>query len=480
MKETFGKRKKRTYYFNLYFSKYSFSINSFSFLNDSLPLKNFIHVFIACIKFTSIIHQYYHKFTRLGNISEHHSCLHFTLLKQIKRSCCYCFCFSFRFVKAANDRLSFLIRLLGQFSDSERNDFAERFTKDGKIQYYKIYQSVWNSKVASEDNLKQIAALFKGLEKAAMKHIMDITGDGSVAVMSGKLLNLAANLLDGDTWLGVLVNLTQKNTPVINMLSKFLTSEFKGKHTIPTTLNKVLYFTKGFLKATNWMAVIQEYNKDKPNFMKASYEALLQQIKELLVAIGHAKQGDITINDSIQKYIPASLQSVSTAYKNMVKGVAEQVTEINDIKDIIRRAFKTAKEKLKETRERDNNVIVFLVDVLLPGMDSIIGLASNETIYQEAGYDRCTSYMRAYYRKPFGKNVEAFEKDKALQKMIKDYSQSSMCSLWNFMDDVKVMKKDKSFVDAVLDKLMKIVLNALDENVRHANKNVEYVSCPTK
>lgn len=380
----------------------------------------------------------------------------------------------FRLIKAANDRLSFLIRLLGQFSGSKKNIFAERFTKDGKILYYKIYQSVWNSKVSSQDNLKQIDALFQGLEKAAMEHLLEITGDGSIAVTSSKILKMATSFIDGETWLTVFVNFTQTNTPAINIITEFLASEFKGKHTVPTTLNKILYFVQRFAKSTDWVAILQEYNKDKPTLVKVSYEVLLEQIKELLIAIGHASHERSTINHKVKEFIPQFLKSINGAYKSSLMDLGKQTKQVEQVKGMVRKAFETAKEKLKATTEKENNIIVFLLDILLPGIDNSISQTSKSV--SEPGYDACTAYYRAEYRKPFGKDVDAFESDKDLQKMIKDLSESSTCRLWNLFGDIQKIKKDKHFVNSVLDKLMDIVLNALDENLRNAKKNIEKVS----
>lgn len=366
---------------------------------------------------------------------------------------------------------------MGQFSETKSNYFAEQFTKDGKILYYKIYRSVWSTKVSSHENLNRLDDLLNGLEKAALSHLMKLTGDGSISVTSANILELLKDLLtDEESPMSELTDTSKVDFTTIKYLtsvSKVLASEFQGKHNVASTMSKIIYVVHSIaVEESSLNKMLTDYNSQ--DFVNPSFKDLLKQLKDFLVVIGKEKVNGDRIDEKLTETIPKAVKSLRKYYEDIILAAKKNLEQISSFKTMIRNAFEEAKKKLEKTKSRKHNILAFLLDVLLPGFVQLPDTSIPEKL--EPGYSRCMSRLRAAYREPYGDDEEAFENDKNLQKMLKEYGESSTCDVVNFFDDIIAMKKDKGiFIDSILDKTRDIVLKMLDENVKSTETRTKQV-----
>lgn len=338
-----------------------------------------------------------------------------------------------------------MIRLLGQFSSSERNYFAEEFTKDGKILYYKIYQSIWKNKVSNEKNLKQLGALFTGLESNALKYLSDITGDYSVSVTLNKFAEFIKGLEEGEKITSVLESMKDQPELVFSKYTKAIISIINRPHSPGSIMTRVLAFGKGLSFGYDFMKAIIKTDDDK--FNTFAYDVVIKQLNEILVALGHTKQGTVTLNQIIQGYLPALRKDIKEWYKNYKKEMDPRI--LNNAIQEVQKAFKFAQTKFDSSVKQENSFVRFLLDLLIPSLDTVNPFIVR-TLYKD--YDRKAE-------------KKALNKIKAMCK--KGTSpRSYQCHIADFIERMSTAQKDQTFVDLFFGEVEALVVKFIENSIK--------------
>lgn len=318
--------------------------------------------------------------------------------------------------KKHNEYMLFLIRLFGQFSQSERNAFAEKFVKNGKIQYYKIYQSIWQNKLVNRDNMEQVSKLFDGLETRAFEEIL----------------------------------------------------KFTGNYSIVATVNNVFNYIKS-LNYSDINSVIESYrNIDVTNFQNLTISALQHNFKTLLEDIGKIKHDGKSIDDLVYQSIPNFIAVTSKMFHIYNSSYYMHLYQLDMQEKLIEKGFQLMSNYVKQAQQGENKFLSFLLEVLTPGIDGLFLLAQksrmvkNNQMFLSGSKDRCTQiFLIQQQAMPDSVNDE-------LDTMLKQYLNSSQCDVINFFDDVQQTNKDKFFLGKVLEKIRKITIKMYDENRKEA------------
>ena len=348
-------------------------------------------------------------------------------------------------MKKTDEQFSFLIRLLGQFSNSKRNYFAEEFTKDGKILHYKIYQSIWKNKVYNEKNLKQLEELFTGLESSALKYLSEITGDYSLSVTLNKLAEFIKGLDEGEKITSVLENMKDKPDLVFSNYTRAIISIINRPHSPGSIMNRVLAFGKGLTYGYDFMTAIIKTDDEK--FNKFAYDVVMEQLNEILVALGHTKQGTATLNQILHSYLPTMRKDIKEWYENYKKKMDPSI--LNNAKQEVQKTFKFAQMKFESAVKQKNSFVRFLLDLLIPSLDTV-----NPFI------------ARALY-KDYDQKV-----DKAVLNKIKAMCdqgkspRSYQCDIAEFIERMSTAQKDQTFVDLFFEEVEALIVKFIDNSMK--------------
>ncbi|XP_066921867.1 uncharacterized protein [Clytia hemisphaerica] len=358
-----------------------------------------------------------------------------------------------KYFKRIDEQFSFLIRLLGQFSNSEKNYFAEQFTlKDGKILYYKIYQSIWKGKVANKQNLKQLAALFEGLEQNALMQLSELTGNYSMYVSINKLAEFIKGLDEGEEITSILESIKEEPDLLFSNYTRAVISIINKEHTPGSIINQVLHFTKGLLFGENFMSAIIALNDGQSNAL--AFDAIHQQLKELLIAIGHTKiRDEVTINQQLDKYLPVMRQRLDRMFKNYKQGTEMYLGYLTKAKKIIQHGFDVAEKSLRDATEKEDSFDSMLLDFLVPSLDAINPL------------------LRRYI--PKQNNSEEVRAQIKAMCSINFTSPPFQCIFGEFIDSMNNAKKDQTFVDRLLEESENVVIEIVDKLVNDKTNEMQ-------
>lgn len=347
------------------------------------------------------------------------------------------------YMKKTSEQLSFLIRLLGQFSSTEKNYFAEQFIKDGKILYYKIYQSIWKTQVSNPKNLKQLAALFTGLEKKALEMMKDVTGDYSIKTTIDKIVMFVKDMVEGESLEDVIVkSFKGQSVSVFSNISTAIVDQINQEQSVAAVINKVFYITKGFVSGHDWLSILLSLNQEDMDTI--SYSSLLAQMEEFLVVLGHLKSDGQTINNYISKLLPDLSKGVTIAYQEAVKSNKQTIKAIKKIKIKIAKAFDEIEKKMDETINKEHGMVKMLLEVFAPSINGIRPLI-----------------LRAISRD----KVEEERRLAEIRKVCKNEQLDLVCEFLFFYDNIKVVKKDETILDALLNGVEQMVLRMMDEQI---------------
>ena len=346
-----------------------------------------------------------------------------------------------------------MIRLLGQFSSSERNHFAEEFTKDGKILYYKIYQSIWKSKVANDKNLNQLAALFVGLESNALKYLTEISGDYSMSVSMNKLAEFIKGLDEGEQITSVLENIKDQPELVFSNYTKAIISIINSPHSPGSIMNRFLVFTKGLSFGYDFMTAIVMTDNEK--FNRFAYDVVMKQLDEILMALGHSKQGEATLNQIIQGYLPKMRQGIEQWFQNYKKEMDSKF--LNKAKQDVQKVFQSAQKKFNVAVKQENSFVRFLLDLLIPSLDGVNPFIAR-TLYK--GYDRKAEQV-------------ALAKIKALCQG--ESPSPYQCDIAEFFERMSTAQKDQTFVDLFFEQVEVLTVKFIEKLMRAQAAEVKLV-----
>ena len=357
----------------------------------------------------------------------------------------------------------FLIRLLNQFMTS--NVFKDKFIKDGTLQYYKIYQSIWEWNVSSFENIRQLVSLYDALERRALNELEQLTGNYSTLV----------------------------------------------------TLSNVISYLKS-LNYTDINTVIESYQGvDLEMLKKLSYENFIRHIKDILIDIGGIKNGkDESIDWYLENQLPDIVNKSMIAYGYISKGVHTSVYYLDQGSKYMQKGFNIAREYIRKGQTGENKFLHFTLELLVPGIDGLFQpkeKSSRESIdvcqgnkcwsgvsathiaepkdlclevfmsrqdiespkyteeremetesAEQNGYSGVANVSERVMSLSFAQKSElALKNSNVLRVSYESFKNSSMCDILNFAKTVREMKKDSYFIYRMFDLIEGIALKRIDE-----------------
>ena len=357
----------------------------------------------------------------------------------------------------------FLIRLLNQFMTS--NVFKDKFIKDGTLQYYKIYQSIWEWNVSSFENIRQFVSLYDALERRALNELEQLTGNYSTLV----------------------------------------------------TLSNVISYLKS-LNYTDINTVIESYQGvDLEMLKKLSYENFIRHIKDILIDIGGIKNGkDESIDWYLENQLPDIVNKSMIAYGYISKGVHTSVYYLDQGSKYMQKGFNIAREYIRKGQTGENKFLHFTLELLVPGIDGLFQpkeKSSRESIdvcqgnkcwsgvsathiaepkdlclevfmsrqdiespkyteeremetesAEQNGYSGVANVSERVMSLSFAQKSElALKNSNVLRVSYESFKNSSMCDILNFAKAVREMKKDSYFIYRMFDLIEGIALKRIDE-----------------
>lgn len=357
----------------------------------------------------------------------------------------------------------FLIRLLNQFMTS--NVFKDKFIKDGTLQYYKIYQSIWEWNVSSFENIRQFVSLYDALERRALNELEQLTGNYSTLV----------------------------------------------------TLSNVISYLKS-LNYTDINTVIESYQGvDLEMLKKLSYENFIRHIKDILIDIGGIKNGkDESIDWYLENQLPDIVNKSMIAYGYISKGVHTSVYYLDQGSKYMQKGFNIAREYIRKGQTGENKFLHFTLELLVPGIDGLFQpkeKSSRESIdvcqgnkcwsgvsathiaepkdlclevfmsrqdiespkyteeremetesAEQNGYSGVANVSERVMSLSFAQKSElALKNSNVLRVSYESFKNSSMCDILNFAKTVREMKKDSYFIYRMFDLIEGIALKRIDE-----------------
>ena len=357
----------------------------------------------------------------------------------------------------------FLIRLLNQFMTS--NVFKDKFIKDGTLQYYKIYQSIWEWNVSSFENIRQLVSLYDALERRALNELEQLTGNYSTLV----------------------------------------------------TLSNVISYLKS-LNYTDINTVIESYQGvDLEMLKKLSYENFIRHIKDILIDTGGIKNGkDESIDWYLENQLPDIVNKSMIAYEYISKGVHTSVYYLDQGTKYMQKGFNIAREYIRKGQTGENKFLHFTLELLVPGIDGLFQpkeKSSRESIdvcqgnkcwsgvsathiaepkdlclevfmsrqdiespkyteeremetesAEQNGYSGVANVSERVMSLSFAQKSElALKNSNVLRVSYESFKNSSMCDILNFAKTVREMKKDSYFIYRMFDLIEGIALKRIDE-----------------
>ena len=357
----------------------------------------------------------------------------------------------------------FLIRLLNQFMTS--NVFKDKFIKDGTLQYYKIYQSIWEWNVSSFENIRQLVSLYDALERRALNELEQLTGNYSTLV----------------------------------------------------TLSNVISYLKS-LNYTDINTVIESYQGvDLEMLKKLSYENFIRHIKDILIDIGGIKNGkDESIDWYLENQLPDIVNKSMIAYGYISKGVHTSVYYLDQGTKYMQKGFNIAREYIRKGQTGENKFLHFTLELLVPGIDGLFQpkeKSSRESIdvcqgnkcwsgvsathiaepkdlclevfmsrqdiespkyteeremetesAEQNGYSGAANVSERVMSLSFAQKSElALKNSNVLRVSYESFKNLSMCDILNFAKTVREMKKDSYFIYRMFDLIEGIALKRIDE-----------------
>lgn len=357
----------------------------------------------------------------------------------------------------------FLIRLLNQFMTS--NVFKDKFIKDGTLQYYKIYQSIWEWNVSSFENIRQLVSLYDALERRALNELEQLTGNYSTLV----------------------------------------------------TLSNVISYLKS-LNYTDINTVIESYQGvDLEMLKKLSYENFIRHIKDILIDTGGIKNGkDESIDWYLENQLPDIVNKSMIAYGYISKGVHTSVYYLDQGSKYMQKGFNIAREYIRKGQTGENKFLHFTLELLVPGIDGLFQpkeKSSRESIdvcqgnkcwsgvsathiaepkdlclevfmsrqdiespkyteeremetesAEQNGYSGVANVSERVMSLSFAQKSElALKNSNVLRVSYESFKNSSMCDILNFAKTVREMKKDSYFIYRMFDLIEGIALKRIDE-----------------
>ena len=357
----------------------------------------------------------------------------------------------------------FLIRLLNQFMTS--NVFKDKFIKDGTLQYYKIYQSIWEWNVSSFENIRQLVSLYDALERRALNELEQLTGSYSTLV----------------------------------------------------TLSNVTSYLKS-LNYTDINTVIESYQGvDLEMLKKLSYENFIRHIKDILIDTGGIKNGkDESIDWYLENQLPDIVNKSMIAYGYISKGVHTSVYYLDQGTKYMQKGFNIAREYIRKGQTGENKFLHFTLELLVPGIDGLFQpkeKSSRESIdvcqgnkcwsgvsathiaepkdlclevfmsrqdiespkyteeremetesAEQNGYSGVANVSERVMSLSFAQKSElALKNSNVLRVSYESFKNSSMCDILNFAKTVREMKKDSYFIYRMFDLIEGIALKRIDE-----------------
>lgn len=357
----------------------------------------------------------------------------------------------------------FLIRLLNQFMTS--NVFKDKFIKDGTLQYYKIYQSIWEWNVSSFENIRQLVSLYDALERRALNELEQLTGNYSTLV----------------------------------------------------TLSNVISYLKS-LNYTDINTFIESYQGvDLEMLKKLSYENFIRHIKDILIDIGGIKNGkDESIDWYLENQLPDIVNKSMIAYGYISKGVHTSVYYLDQGTKYMQKGFNIAREYIRKGQTGENKFLHFTLELLVPGIDGLFQpkeKSSRESIdvcqgnkcwsgvsathiaepkdlclevfmsrqdiespkyteeremetesAEQNGYSGVANVSERVMSLSFAQKSElALKNSNVLRVSYESFKNSSMCDILNFAKTVREMKKDSYFIYRMFDLIEGIALKRIDE-----------------
>ena len=360
-----------------------------------------------------------------------------------------------------DERLMFLIRLLNQFMAS--NVFKDKFIKDGALEYFKIYQSIWEGNVSSFENIRQLVSLYDALESRALNELEQFTGNYSTLV----------------------------------------------------TLSNVISYLKS-LNYTDINTVIETYQGVDLELLKnLSYENFIRHVKDILIDIGGIKnEKDESIDWYLKNQLPDIVNKSMTAYGYISKGIHTNVYYLNQGSKYVQKGFNIAREYIGKGQTGENKFLNFTLEVLVPGIDGLfqpkekssresIDVCQGNKCWSEVSAthiaepkDLCLEVFMSRQDIESPKNTErretktesmeksgdsrvvpvsesvmsfaqkselALKNSDVLRVSYESFKKSSMCDILNFAKTVREMKKDSYFIYRVFDLIEGIALKRIDE-----------------
>lgn len=357
----------------------------------------------------------------------------------------------------------FLIRLLNQFMTS--NVFKDKFIKDGTLQYYKIYQSIWEWNVSSFENIRQLVSLYDALERRALNELEQLTGNYSTLV----------------------------------------------------TLSNVISYLKS-LNYTDINTVIESYQGvDLEMLKKLSYENFIRHIKDILIDTGGIKNGkDESIDWYLENQLPDIVNKSMIAYGYISKGVHTSVYYLDQGTKYMQKGFNIAREYIRKGQTGENKFLHFTLELLVPGIDGLFQpkeKSSRESIdvcqgnkcwsgvsathiaepkdlclevfmsrqdiespkyteeremetesAEQNGYSGVANVSERVMSLSFAQKSELALKNSNVSRVsYESFKNSSMCDILNFAKTVREMKKDSYFIYRMFDLIEGIALKRIDE-----------------
>ena len=302
-----------------------------------------------------------------------------------------------RYHAALHENLLFAVRIIGQFSETKSNNFAQKYIKNGKIQFYKIYKSIWQGKVATQENIQDSLSLIQGLEEKLLEKLQIFTGNYSTV-----------------TTLSSVIELFQ------SMNHSYLNSALESYNTFNTSI----------LTDMNFMT-------------------LVTQIQGLLKDIGKVSYEGKTINSWVRKNVRTLLISVSEAAKQYATEADTYKKMVNNAKRIVQGLFMKAYQYLDNLE--NNPFVTFLNQLMSPMIDNSVEELAKVGAQQLNIYKAMSKGYSPAYTLNFWGMISNLQKAGSSQK----YVASLLNAVENYI--LQNMEETKQNLVSVLCRLMRYI-----------------------
>ena len=332
--------------------------------------------------------------------------------------------FDFSFSSNVNEKLLFLIRLIGQFSETELNPFVQNFVKKNEIDYYKLYQSLWEGNVASKDNIIYVNKMLNRLEQYLLDEVFKFTVNYSLA-----------NTIDN-----IVFNLQSVNHSDINIF-------------------------------------IDSYKQINMNqFKNFTHSAMVGYISMLLQEVGQIEYGDKNIDLIIYDYLPRFAQYFKITSDIWQSSLLGYIKQLEAGKQKVHTGFQYLKDSLKN--QKHNKYMKFMIELLVPGIDGLFLLIEDYNpelwnIIQDQ--DPVCSKLLKKLIVENNNTLTQFPvvSDKTVDGLMQP--NSSDCEIVKVFGVIIKLKKDENFLDKLINHVESVVLKSFDEAKAEASKSLKVV-----